>query len=283
MVRWVVLGAAVFFGGCLGSGGGGGDDGLTGDSDSDTDGDTDGDTDTDADADTDTGSDTGTGTGGGGDPPFGGSSGGSGGGSTDGEARRTGDGVDYHLIAPAGCDGGGSPCPLMVVFSGVEGGATMMRNLQSAGFLAGDGLIFAVLDGAVYFGDGDVGASVLDEVRDQYDVDNDRTYLLSESAGTRGGLELGFHLRQSYFAAFWANDVNASDVPEADAAALGFAPWGNAGPGGDFPDAQIIVDGMRDAAYRIDEPAPYDGPGAGVHGDPQQFQAALQWYVGRSR
>ena len=97
-------------------------------------------------------------------------------------------------------------------------------------------------------------------------MDNDRTFLLSESAGTSAGLQLGFDLRPSYFAAFWANDVNASATPSRSASALGFAPWGNAGPGGDFADANAIVAGMQSAGYRIAEPAPYGGPGAGTHG-----------------
>ncbi len=271
--------------GCLGSGGAGGggsgdDDDIVGDS---GDADTDADSDADTDADTDTGTDTGTGTGGPVlDPPAGATSGGSGGGATAGEARSTGDGIDYQIIAPAGCNGAGG-CPLMIVFSGTEGAVNMMRNLQAMGFLAGDDVIFAILDGRTYFGDGDPGVSVLDEVRGQYDVDNDRTWLLSESAGTQSGLEIGFHLRPSFFAAFWANDVNASDVPEQTSDDLGFEPWGNAGPGGDWPDANAIVDGMRDAGYRIEEPAPYDGAGSDVHGDPTQFQAAVSWFAGRTR
>ena len=52
---------------------------------------------------------------------------------------------------------------------------------------------------------------------------------------------------------------------------------------GDFPDANAIVDGMAAAGYRIEEPAPYDGPGADQHGSPDQFIAALQWFPGRSR
>lgn len=247
------------------------------DADSDGDGDSDSDADADADTDADTDGDDEI------DPPRGGSSGGSGGGAANGAVRETADGVEYRLIVP-GSYQEGVPNGLMIVFSGTEGGAVMTSNLQSLAGMTGLGdLVFAVLDGAVYFGQGSVGASVLDEVRAQYDIDNDRTYLLSESAGTRGGLELGFHLRQSYFAAFWANDVNASDAPEATAAELGFAPWGNAGPGGDWPDAEAIVGAMRDAGYQIEEPAPYDGPGSDTHGDTDQFIAALEWFPGKSR
>ncbi len=213
-------------------------------------------------------------------PPFGESSHGSGG-PSDGGSRTTSDGVDYIVVAPTSAT---TPTPLMIVYSGVEGGAQMAANLQSAGpaFGLGD-VTFAVIDGAVFFGDGSAGASVLDEMRASYDVDNDRTYLMSESAGTSAGLALGFQLRQSFFAAYWANDVNATLTPAQNAAALGFAPFGNAGPGGDFDDADSIVDAMRAAGYRIDDPAPYDGAGADSHGDPNQFIAALQWFVGRTR
>jgi hypothetical protein len=214
------------------------------------------------------------------DPPAGGSSGGSGGGAASGDVRMTPSGVTYRVIAP----GGAGPLPAMVVYSGTEGGATMTSNLlMVAGFTGNDGTVFAVLDGVTYNGNGMAGADVLDDIRAQYDIDNDRTYLLSESAGTSAGLELGLELRQSYFAAYWANDVNASLQPQLDAAALGFAPFGNAGPGGAFADADAIVGGMEAAGYRTPEPSPYDGPGAGDHGSPDQFIAALQWFPGRTR
>jgi hypothetical protein len=214
------------------------------------------------------------------DPPAGGSSGGSGGGAASGDVRMTPTGVTYRVIAP----GDAGPLPAMVVYSGTEGGATMTSNLSMvAGPTGNGGTLFAVLDGVDYYGDGGAGAEVLDHIRAQYDVDNDRTYLLSESAGTSAGLELGLELRQSYFAAYWANDVNASLSPLLDAAALGFAPFGNAGPGGDFADADAIVGGMEAAGYRTPEPSPYDGPGAGQHGSPDQFIAALQWFPGRTR
>jgi hypothetical protein len=124
---------------------------------------------------------------------------------------------------------------------------------------------------------------VLDDVRSDYDVDNDRTYLLSESAGTSAGLSLGLSLRQSYFAAYWANDVNASSTPELDAGELCFAPFGNAGPGGDYADANAIVNGMKNAGYQTPPPAPYDGPGSNQHGSTDQFLAALEWFAGKSR
>jgi hypothetical protein len=140
-----------------------------------------------------------------------------------------------------------------------------------------------VLDGKQYYGNGSAGATVLDDVRAKYDVDNDRTYLLSESAGTSAGLQLGLGLRQSYFAAYWANDVNASGTPAKTAGELGFAPWGQAGPGGDFPDAEAIVSGMQAAGYRLPNPAPYSGPGSQSHGDTQQFLEAASWFQGKTR
>jgi hypothetical protein len=143
--------------------------------------------------------------------------------------------------------------------------------------------VFAVLDGVQYNGNGQAGATVLDDVRAKYDVDNDRTYLMSESAGTSAGLQLGLQLRQSYFAAYWANDVNTSGTPSKDAAQLCFAPYGNAGPGGDYADANAIVNGMKGADYRTPPPAPYDGPGSGTHGATEQFLAALEWFPGKTR
>ncbi|MCP4499328.1 MAG: hypothetical protein GY822_05095 [Deltaproteobacteria bacterium] len=64
---------------------------------------------------------------------------------------------------------------------------------------------------------------------------------------------------------------------------IGFAPWGNAGPGGNFNGANTVVANMRSAGYRISDPAPYDGSGADTHGAPNQFVATLQWFVGKSR
>jgi hypothetical protein len=213
-------------------------------------------------------------------PPFHSSSHGSGGNAQGGSAT-TSDGIAYILVPPSSAT---TPTPLMIVFSGVEGGQTMASNVSQAGPALGlSDVMFAVLDGSVYFGQGAAGASVLDDVRAHFDIDNDRTYLLSESAGTSAGLQLGFQLRQSYFAAYWANDVNNQATPSQNATALGFAPFGNAGPGGDDADAQAIVNAMSAAGYRIEQPAPYNGQGSTTHGDPNQFIAALQWFVGRSR
>jgi len=120
-------------------------------------------------------------------------------------------------------------------------------------------------------------------VRAAYDIDNDRTWLLSESAGTTAGLELGLDRRPSFFAAYWANDVNAQRTPTYTATELGFAPWGNAGPGGAYADADAIVAGMAAAGYRLPSDAPYSGPGAGTHGDTNQFIAAVEFFVGKTR
>jgi hypothetical protein len=214
-------------------------------------------------------------------PPFGGASGGSGGAAGLQGATETAGGVTYNLIVPSSP---AMPSPLLIVYSGTEGGATMTQNLIGVGPSTGtDGFIEAVLDGVTYNGNGMAGATVLDDLRAKYDIDNDRTYLLGESAGTTAALQLGFHLRQSYFAAYWANDVNASDSPGQNASQLLFAPWGQAGPGGDVADAQAIVSAMQAAGYRLPNPAPYSGPGSGTHGDPQQFIAAVSWFPGKTR
>lgn len=218
-----------------------------------------------------------------GSPPFGGSSGGSGGAAGLRAATRTAGAVSYRLTVPAVYTPT-KPTPLLVVYSGTEGGATMAQNLLSAGPSTGsDGFIEAVLDGVTYRGDGAAGATVLDAVRASYNIDNDRTYLLGESAGTTAALELGLRLRQPAFAAYWANDVNARATPLANAQALGFRPFGQAGPGGDLADAEAIVGGMRAAGYRLDAVSPYAGPGSTTHGAPEQFLAALRWFSGKAR
>ena len=270
-----------------GDGDGDGDPTTTGDGDGDPstsgdgDGDGDGDPSTSGDGDGDP-TTTGDGDGDPGgplEPPAGMSSGGEGGGPAAGTPTAAGN-INYHLIAPATP----GPHPLMIIYSGVEGGNPMTQNiLMVKDFVGAGDWVFAILDGVTYNGNGQAGATVLDAVRDLYDIDNDRTYLLSESAGTSAGLELGFDLRPSYFAAYWANDVNTSATPSMDAAALGFQPFGNAGPGGNWPDADAIVDGMMAADYRTPAPAPYDGPGANMHGSTDQFIAALQWFPGKTR
>lgn len=216
------------------------------------------------------------------DPPLGGASKGVGGATPLSGATLTAQGITYRLIVPATY--GGAPTPLILVFSGVEGGATMTQNLISIGPMTNTaGAIRAVLDGATYNGNGQAGATVLDEVRAKYNIDNDRTCLLGESAGTTAALALGFELRQSYFAAYWANDVNASASPAKNAAALGFAPHGQAGPGGDLADATAIVTAMNSAGYRVPTPAPYAGVGSTQHGSTDQFIAALTFLADKAR
>jgi hypothetical protein len=174
--------------------------------------------------------------------------------------------------------------PFLLVYSGTEGSQPMSINLLSFAPATGtSGFAFAVLHGVDYYGDAQAGVDVLDEVRSLYDIDNDRTYLMSESAGTLAGLELGFDVRPSYFAAYWANDVTMSAVPSVTADELGFSPYGNSGPGGQFQLAQQIVDGMEAAGYRTPAPAPYDGQGAGTHGDLDQLMSAIAWFPGKSR
>jgi hypothetical protein len=216
-------------------------------------------------------------------PPFGGSSAGTGGAAGVPGTLTTAGGVSYNLLVP-GSYSPATPIPLLVAFSGTEGGGQMTTNLQNLGPSTGtSGFIEAVLDGVTYRGNGAAGATVLDDVRARYNIDNDRTYLLGESAGTTAALQLGFHLKQSYFAAYWANDVNAADAPAQNAAQLGFAPWGQAGPGGDVSDATAIVTAEQAAGYRLPSPAPYAGPGSTTHGDPNQFIAALTWLPGKQR
>jgi hypothetical protein len=215
------------------------------------------------------------------EPPLGQTSGGSGGGDYPSATSTSADGSDYQLLAPGGSSSGSALC-LLIVISGTEGASTMMSNMRQVApyFGMGDCLV-AVLDGR--YASAEDGAAVLDDLRALYDVDNDRTWLLSESAGTRAGLELGLELRQSWFAAYWANDVNASGTPALHADALGFAPWGNAGPGGDWPDAEAIVAGMEDAGYRLPSDAPYSGPGSDSHGSTDQFLSAVDFFADKRR
>ena len=240
------------------------DSGAEGDTDTDTD------TDTDSDADTDSV-----------EPPFDASSGGSGGSDYPTSSSVQIGGVSTWLLAPSGVSSSSS-VPLLMVISGTEGAQGMMNNMVQVAshFGLGDALV-VVLDGrSASAAD---GAAVLDGLRASYDVDNDRTWLLSESAGTRAGLQLAFDERPSWFAAYWANDVNARDEPGIHADQLGFAPWGNAGPGGDYPDANAIVDGMRDAGWQLPADAPYSGPGSDTHGSSDQFLEAVDFFAGKRR
>jgi hypothetical protein len=218
-------------------------------------------------------------------PPLGGSSGGNGGPIplTCSPATAAGGTIQFRIQVPSSVNPA-VPNRLMIVYSGTEGGDQMCQNVANLGPQVGLGdVIFAVLDGVQYYGDGQAGAAALDGLRAAYDIDNDRTFLFSESAGTSAGEQLGFHLRQSFFAAYWVNDLNQADGPGSTAMELGFAPWGNSGPGGDFADANAVVGAMRIAGYRIEEPAPYNGTGCDQHGSPDQFVAALRWFSGKSR
>jgi hypothetical protein len=216
-------------------------------------------------------------------PPLGGASGGSGGAVAPNGTNVTASGVSFILIVPNTYNAA-VPNRAMIVYSGTEGASTMANNLLGVSGMANlSDVIFAVLDGVTYNGDAQAGATALDYVRTHYNISNDHTFLLSESAGTTAGLALGLDLRQSYFAAYWANDVNAAANPTQTAAQLGFAPWGNVGPGGDFSDANTIVNGMQAAGYRLPADAPYSGPGANTHGSTEQFLAAVQFFDGKSR
>lgn len=215
------------------------------------------------------------------DPPLGASSGGDGGSDSPTPTAVSWGGVDSRLLAPTGSSSG-HRVPFLLVISGTEGADAMMNNMkQVTGYAHISDAIVVVLDGQSV--NGAEAATVVDEVRDAYDVDNDRTWLLSESAGTTPGLSVGLNLRQSYFAAYWVNDVNTRDTPAETAEALGFAPWGNAGPGGDTADAEAIVDGMRAAGYQLPDDAPYSGPGSTSHGSSAQFLEAVSFFSDKAR
>ncbi len=216
-----------------------------------------------------------------GSPPLGATSGGSGGSEHPSSTILSADGSAYHLLAPSGVSSATGVCFLMV-YSGTEGASQMMYNMrQVAPYFALEDCLVAVLDGTS--SSAADGAGVLDAVRAAYDVDNDRTWLLSESAGTREGLVLGLDTRQAWFAAYWANDVNTAGTPARTASDMGFAPWGNAGPGGDRPNATTIVDGMRTAGYQLPADAPYSGTGSTTHGSSDQFLAAVSFFADKQR
>ena len=235
----------------------------------------------------DGGSDGGAGDGGDGgavdavEPPFDDSSGGSGGQDAPSSDPMSAGGTDYLLLAPTGSASGRALC-LLVVISGTEGASGMMSNMrQVAPYYGLEDCLIAVLDGTR--SDAADAAVALDDVREQFDVDNDRTWMMSESAGTGAGLELAFELRPTWFAAVWFNDVNDQATASQDAEALGFAPWGNAGPGGDLPDANRIVDGMDAAGYQLPSDAPYSGAGSTTHGSSEQFLAAVDFFADKER
>lgn len=215
------------------------------------------------------------------DPPLGETSGGDGGTDSPNGSQLQFGGVSLWLIAPNGSSNAQS-VPLLIVFSGTEGASVMASNMrQVATYYGLEDALIAVLDGRTQ--NAADGAAALDGVRAAFDVDNDRTWLLSESAGTAAGLELGLEQRQSWFAAYWANDVNTRGEPALTSDALGFAPWGNVGPGGDWPDANAIVGAMDAAGYRLPADAPYSGAGSDTHGSSQQFLAAVGFFADKVR
>lgn len=214
-------------------------------------------------------------------PPLGGTSGGSGG--TDGpESQDLSAGpVPYVLLAPSGSASGRSRS-FLIIISGAQGATVLMSSVARVAPLhdLGDTII-AVLDGRTCTGG--EGVVVLQAVRAAYDIDNDRTWLLSEPAGTAAGLDLAFHEAPSYFAAYWANDVTEQDEPEMSAAELGFVPSGNTCPGGNLPDAEAIVAAMADAGWNLPADAPYSGVGADTHASVGGFLAALDFFPATSR
>src|SRR5207302_3762593 len=85
-------------------------------------------------------------------PPLGGSSGGSGGSaSLRLSPQTTSDGVNYLLSIPSGYDPS-QPTPLLLVYSGTEGGQQMASNLQNLGPTGVSAYLQAVLDGVTYNG-----------------------------------------------------------------------------------------------------------------------------------
>ena len=97
------------------------------------------------------------------------------------------------------------------------------------------------------------------------------------------GLDLGLQRRASYFAAYWANDVDAQAVAVQRARTLGFAPWGNVGPGGNSSDADVIVGAMQGAGWQTPSDAPYAGSGSSSFGAEQQFLAAVGFFYDKAR
>ena len=219
------------------------------------------------------------------DPPLDDSSHGSGGSDAALTASLRASGVDYLLLAPTGSATGRRRAFLLVI-AGAEGASGMMNNLQQVAEYGGiDNALIAVVaasgtTGALTVDD---AAIVLDAVRSSFDVDNDRTWLLSEGTGTRVGLELGLQRRAGYFAAYWANDVDAQAATAQPARALGFAPWGNVGPGGDAPDASAIVAAMQGAGWQTPPDSPYSGSGSTSFGSEQQFLAAVGFFFDKAR
>ena len=212
-------------------------------------------------------------------PPFSGSSHGTGGTMPVVGATVAIPGISYRLIAPSST--GGGPMPFLVFICGVNGCDSMVQTLDYADGISG--LEHSVRILAEHTDSAEAIAAAMDDVRAKYDIDNDRTYLESESAGTLSGIALGFQLRQGWFAAYWLNDLVTSGAPQQTAQQLGFAPWGSAGPGGNFGAAMAVVAAMQTAGYRIPDPPYYNGPGAEMHGNGAQGLASLQFFGGKRR
>jgi hypothetical protein len=217
-------------------------------------------------------------------PPLGGSSAGTGGAAPVNGTAQQAQGINYLLVVPSTY--AGAPTPVAIYYTGTAG-ADFITNqfiLNATGQTGTGDFVFAVLDGNAYGLDGQAGATVLDDVRSHYNVDNDRTCLISQSAGTTGGLELGFHIRQGWFAAYYIDDVvGIGDSPGQTGTQLGFAPWGQSNAGGNAGLAQALVASMQAAGYQMPNPAPYAGPGATMHGSLDGQLDAMTFMVGKSR
>jgi len=175
---------------------------------------------------------------------------------------------------------------LVIAISGSAGPPTLLADLSAV--LQSEGppdSIVVIVDGRSSTGVADVAGAVLDDVRQRYNVDNDRTYLFADSTGVSAGLELALRDRQSYFAAVWFNDITSSDVaqPLDDVGSLGFAPWANVGPGGALNTAVRMVNALSQAGYRLPTIAPYRGPGSDTPGSIDQLSAAFEFFADKSR
>jgi hypothetical protein len=235
-------------------------------------------------------------------PPRGQSSNGQGGqAGLDGQLVRTAQ-VEYYLFVPNNYRG--APTPFLLVFTGVEGAVR-----QSAGGLVSplpgevdflkiwipqvglSNFIICIIDTPAYYQKGiknaalaPLGAAAMDDVRAKYNIDNDRMNLLGESMGTHAGEEMGFRLRQSYFASYYLNDVTSPvEAPAQNVAQLGFTPDSQVGPGGAYETANGLVANLRAAGYRLPPVAPYNGPGSNQHGSPVQLMEAYRFFAGKVR
>ena len=77
-------------------------------------------------------------------------------------------GIQYRLVVPSSYVAGHAT-PLLIVYSGTEGGQQMTSNLmQVASFTGSASFIEAVLDGVTYNGNGNAGATVLDDRSEEH-------------------------------------------------------------------------------------------------------------------